>query len=204
MIEGLDGLLRGVLDGYRGGDDVDNNVIIDGRYPATPPTGSSAVRTPSGRIVRQRQRHQYGDPEQWIECADPERNGRERTVRGPGIVKHTPLALFVLAGLLAISPAQAGKIDLRGPQGASYSFKLTSLKEARFKTTVRQQYDFSCGSAATATLLTYQYGHPVTEAEVFSTMFANGSQDPQRGFSVDMRRLRRRDSQPILSCLDKL
>lgn len=100
-------------------------------------------------------------------------------------------ALFLFAGLLAMFPAQAGTVDLRGPQGASYSFKLTSLKEARFKTTVRQQYDFSCGSAATATLLTYQYGHPVTEAEVFSTMFANGDKAKIRkeGFSLlDMRR----------------
>src|SRR5690606_40798166 len=51
--------------------------------------------------------------------------------------------------------------------------------------------DFSCGSAATATLLTYQYGHPVTELEVFRQMYAQGDQARIRkeGFSLlDMRR----------------
>lgn len=87
--------------------------------------------------------------------------------------------------------AHATSVDLRVPHGGSYAIKLTSLKEARFKTTVPQQYDFSCGSAATATLLTFQYGHRVTEAEVFSKMYALGNKARIRaeGFSLlDMRR----------------
>ena len=95
-------------------------------------------------------------------------------------------AWILLSGL-----AQAGTVDVRAPPNGAYSLKVTSLKEARFKTTVRQQYDFSCGSAATATLLTYQYGHPVTEAEVFMHMYQTGDQAKirQRGFSLlDMRR----------------
>jgi predicted double-glycine peptidase len=87
--------------------------------------------------------------------------------------------------------AHAGSVSVRVPYSGSYAIHLTSLKEARFKTTVRQQYDFSCGSAATATLLTYQYGYPVTEAEVFRQMYANGDQARIRkqGFSLlDMRR----------------
>jgi len=106
-------------------------------------------------------------------------------------VKRVLLALLGFALVMAISPAQAAAVDVRVPPGASYAIKLTSLKEARFKTTVRQQYDFSCGSAATATLLTYQYGHPVSEAEVFSAMFTNGDKAKIRseGFSLlDMRR----------------
>ena len=95
-------------------------------------------------------------------------------------------AWILLSGL-----AQAGTVDVRAPPNGAYSLKVTSLKDARFKTTVRQQYDFSCGSAATATLLTYQYGHPVTEAEVFMHMYQTGDQAKirQRGFSLlDMRR----------------
>jgi predicted double-glycine peptidase len=87
--------------------------------------------------------------------------------------------------------AHAGSVSVRVPYSGSSAIQLTSLKEARFKTTVRQQYDFSCGSAATATLLTYQYGYPVTEAEVFRQMYANGDQARIRkqGFSLlDMRR----------------
>lgn len=93
--------------------------------------------------------------------------------------------------LAACAAAQAGSVSVRVPYSGSYAIQLTSLKEARFKTTVPQQYDFSCGSAATATLLTYQYGHPVTEAEVFRQMYANGDQARIRkqGFSLlDMRR----------------
>lgn len=95
------------------------------------------------------------------------------------------------AVLLGAFAAHASSHGVRVPYSGSYSIHLTSLKEARFKTTVRQQYDFSCGSAATATLLTYQYGLPVSEAEVFRTMYANGDREKIRreGFSLlDMRR----------------
>lgn len=106
-------------------------------------------------------------------------------------MKRALLAVFGFALLMSASATHAAAVDVRVPPGASYAIKLTSLKEARFKTTVRQQYDFSCGSAATATLLTYQYGHRVSEAEVFSKMFASGDKAKIRseGFSLlDMRR----------------
>ncbi|WP_407908559.1 C39 family peptidase [Lysobacter claricitrinus] len=86
--------------------------------------------------------------------------------------------------------AGATTLDVR-PPGQRYGVPVTSLKEARFRTTVRQQYDFSCGSAAAATLLTFQYGHPVSEAEVFKQMFSTGDARRIRkeGFSMlDMRR----------------
>lgn len=106
-------------------------------------------------------------------------------------MKRIALALLVFGWALAMGPAQSAVVGVRVPHGANYGMKVTSLKEARFKTTVRQQYDFSCGSAATATLLTYQYGHRVTEAEVFAKMFAKGDKAKIRaeGFSLlDMRR----------------
>lgn len=100
---------------------------------------------------------------------------------------------LVVAGLLmaCAMPALAGGLDLRAPYGASYTLRVTSLKEARFRTTVPQRYDFSCGSAATATLLSYQYGVPVNEEQVFVKMYTNGDQAKIRkeGFSMlDMRR----------------
>lgn len=102
-----------------------------------------------------------------------------------------PAALLVLTLGIAVSGASAAStLDVRAP-GATYAMRVTSLKEARFRTTLRQAYDFSCGSAATATLLTYQYGHPVSEAEVFQRMFAAGDAQKIRrdGFSLlDMRR----------------
>ena len=108
------------------------------------------------------------------------------------MMKRLAIRVLALVALLAsIAAAHASTVDLRVPHGGSYAVRLTSLKEARFKTTVPQQYDFSCGSAATATLLTYQYGHRVTEADVFTRMYAAGNKAKIRaeGFSLlDMRR----------------
>lgn len=99
-----------------------------------------------------------------------------------------PVMLALGLGFAAV--AGASTLDVR-PPGQKYSVGVTSLKEARFRTTVRQQYDFSCGSAAAATLLTYQYDHPVSEADVFKQMFTTGDTARIRkdGFSMlDMRR----------------
>ncbi len=102
---------------------------------------------------------------------------------------HLRLALCL--GALITTGAHASDMDLRVPPGGAYQVKLTSLKEARFRTTIPQQFDFSCGSAATATLLTFQYGHPVSEQDVFVRMYTYGDQARIRkeGFSLlDMRR----------------
>lgn len=66
-----------------------------------------------------------------------------------------------------------------------------SIKERSFHNTVRQRYDFSCGSAALATLLTYHYGVPTSEQETFVSMYENGDQEKimRMGFSMgDMKR----------------
>ena len=103
------------------------------------------------------------------------------------------IAGVVLGVAVAANPfaSIASSLDLQAPHGGSYRLQVTSLKEARFKTTVPQQYDFSCGSAATATLLTFQYGYPVTEEDVFVQMYRSGDQRKiqAEGFSLlDMRR----------------
>lgn len=98
--------------------------------------------------------------------------------------------LLLACALLLPAASPAGTLDVRVP-GGQYAMRVTSLKEARFRTTVPQRYDFSCGSAATATLLTYHFDRPVTEADVFNAMFATGDQARIRkeGFSLlDMRR----------------
>ncbi|MBA2352846.1 MAG: hypothetical protein H0V78_13985, partial [Burkholderiales bacterium] len=75
--------------------------------------------------------------------------------------------------------AHAGSVD---PTDAvnRFSVKVTSLKEARYQSTIRQQYDYSCGSAALATLLTHHYGDPVTERMVFDSMYDNGIKEKIR------------------------
>lgn len=93
-------------------------------------------------------------------------------------------------GLLA-GVVRADQIDVVDAAGAGYTMHVTSLKEARFKRTIKQQYDFSCGSAALATLLTYQYNYPVSEQTAFAQMYEHGDQAKirQQGFSLlDIRR----------------
>jgi predicted double-glycine peptidase len=66
------------------------------------------------------------------------------------------------------------------------------MKSRRFHRIVQQKFDFSCGSAALATLLTYHYGIPVTEEEILREMIAYGDEARIRnaGFSLlDMRSL---------------
>jgi len=57
---------------------------------------------------------------------------------------------------------------------------------------VRQQYDYSCGSASLATILNYYLGEELTEEEVVNGLFAYGNRDEierRRAFSLlDMKR----------------
>jgi predicted double-glycine peptidase len=92
----------------------------------------------------------------------------------------------VLLGVILTSIAHAGTLSMQAPNNAEYRIAVTSLKEVRFKATIRQQYDFSCGSAAIATLLTYHYGYAVNEQMVFEEMYLRGDQIKirQEGFSL--------------------
>lgn len=81
--------------------------------------------------------------------------------------------------------AQAGAAFL--PTGGSFfSVPVKSLKDMRFQTVVKQEYDFSCGSAALATLLTYNYQDPKNETAVFKAMYAVGDKNKiqKEGFSM--------------------
>jgi predicted double-glycine peptidase len=101
------------------------------------------------------------------------------------------LLALAAAALGAAPPARAGSVELPTQSGGAFSVPAQSLHEARFSATVRQQYDFSCGSAALSTLLSYHYGVRVTEQKVFEEMFVPGDQAKirQQGFSLlDMKR----------------
>lgn len=100
----------------------------------------------------------------------------------------------ILAALIVSCPAAeclADKVNLPYEMGGAYSLPITSMKGARFRAMIRQQYDFSCGSAALSTLLTYHYGFNVNEETVFVAMYEKGDQPKIRrdGFSLfDMKR----------------
>lgn len=95
-------------------------------------------------------------------------------------------AACALAAVLTLAPpGDAGQVSFDGA-GGHYGVPVISLKEARFQTVIRQQYDFSCGSAAVATLLTYHYDTPTSETEVFKEMWQHGDRAQIRklGFSM--------------------
>jgi predicted double-glycine peptidase len=98
------------------------------------------------------------------------------------------LALCCLAASPA--PSRAGEI-LINTAGYDYNAPVTTLKELRFRRVVKQAYDFSCGSAAVATLLTYHYNRPILEQTVLKAMFEVGDKDKikKEGFSMlDMKK----------------
>lgn len=101
-------------------------------------------------------------------------------------------ALLALAGLDASAQSST---PFLGASGSTFSMPVRTIRQIRqqraFRATLHQQYDFSCGSAAVATLLTYHYGRPVDEAAIFRWMYASGDQEKIRreGFSLlDMKR----------------
>jgi uncharacterized protein len=88
----------------------------------------------------------------------------------------------VLAG--GAGMAAAGELDytLTG----DFKVHVVSMREARFQTIILQKYDYSCGSAALASLLTYHYDRPTTEEAVFKAMFDPGDKEKiqKEGFSL--------------------
>lgn len=92
----------------------------------------------------------------------------------------------IVATALAGACSGAAALDLPGSSGALYRVPLATMKSIKFAHTVHQQLDFSCGSAAAATLLRFQYGAQVDEKTVFTQMFLRGDQARIRreGFSL--------------------
>lgn len=104
-------------------------------------------------------------------------------------IRNVALTAFALAS------AHAGASDLGqnrlSANGVNAALPVTSILERRFQTVIRQQFDFSCGSAALATLLHFHYNDPHTERDTFVGMWNGGDQAAIRrlGFSLlDMKR----------------
>jgi len=94
--------------------------------------------------------------------------------------------LAVVLGGLCVQCAEAGSVALPVEIGGAFSVPVTTMKEARYSAMIRQQYDFSCGSAALSTLLSFHYRFLVSEQTVFEEMFAQGEQEKikKEGFSL--------------------
>lgn len=72
------------------------------------------------------------------------------------------------------------------PNRGMFSVPVKSYSEIIFGEVLRQKYDFSCGSAALASLLSFHYETPSNEQDIFKVMFENGDQKliEQKGFSL--------------------
>lgn len=107
---------------------------------------------------------------------------------------QTPLTIALLCATTAMAMATAANAQTAyfpalGTGGVT--LPITNIKQARLASTLLQKYDFSCGSAALATLLTHHYSLPVDEQTVFAEMYVHGNQAKikQEGFSLlDMKR----------------
>jgi hypothetical protein len=100
-----------------------------------------------------------------------------------------PLLFIALLDVATAVCAQAAYFPSTG--AGDVTLPVTSIKQGRLAGTLMQQFDFSCGSAAIATLLTHHYGTPIDEQTVFTQMYATGDQTKiqSEGFSLlDMKR----------------
>jgi len=102
------------------------------------------------------------------------------------IAVRTVCLVPLLLGSVGVAAVPEGRVEIPVQAGGNFSVPVFSMKEQRFQKTIHQQYDFSCGSAALATLLTHHYNFPVSEQEVFREMFVRGDQAKikKEGFSL--------------------
>src|SRR5260370_23331105 len=76
-------------------------------------------------------------------------------------LRLTAAALCFAAAAVSAVPVGAGSLLLENIGiGGAFTMNIHTVQEKKYKATLAQQYDFSCGSAALATLLTYNYNIP--------------------------------------------
>jgi predicted double-glycine peptidase len=95
----------------------------------------------------------------------------------------------LIAALLGAQMAAPAAAEVRfgnNEAGGSYAVQVMTWWDIPFRSVIRQRYDFSCGSAAIATLLTYHYGQPTPETAPFRAMWERGDREAIRkvGFSM--------------------
>ncbi len=97
---------------------------------------------------------------------------------------YTKCALLTIFALMCGKANSVDLNDLAG--GGNYHVSVKSFAEMKFSTVYKQQFDFSCGSAALASLLAFHYDDEVNEQSVFLDMFQHGDQEKikELGFSL--------------------
>jgi uncharacterized protein len=109
-------------------------------------------------------------------------------------MNHAPVGILAFSLLLcgcSASVREPPRFAVGSASMSELTVPVSSVIDRRFATVVRQRYDFSCGSAALATLLRYHYGYKVGEESAFRGMWSAGDRAQIRklGFSLlDMKR----------------
>ncbi len=118
-------------------------------------------------------------------------------------IAGTAVAAFFAMASLSL-PAGAAQLQISSaiaslPGLSSPTLPVQSFQSRRFSAVIPQRFDYSCGSAALATLLTYSYNMPVDEMTVFRSMIVHGNKAliEQYGFSLlDMKEYLARQGLP--------
>ncbi len=98
--------------------------------------------------------------------------------------------LLTMAAMAGWSAPVTAQVRLGPDAGGMSETYVMSWWQIPFRSVIRQQYDFSCGSAEIATLLNYHYHHPMDERRSFAAMWQVGDREAIKkvGFSLaDMR-----------------
>ncbi|MFC5428532.1 C39 family peptidase [Paraburkholderia denitrificans] len=100
------------------------------------------------------------------------------------------VAALAACALCAHAHAQSS-IDATNLIGVPVKLPIRSMKDIRYRSIVTQQFDYSCGAAALATLLKYGYGIDIPEVELIRRMmtFSTPEVVQKNGFSMlDMKK----------------
>jgi len=108
-------------------------------------------------------------------------------------------AAAVAIALAVATPAESASVRVQLATlggGLTLNTSVTSIKEMRERDVVIQRYDYSCGSAALATILEFHFDHPVGEQQIVADMIRRGDVEKiirRKGFSLlDMKRFAER------------
>jgi predicted double-glycine peptidase len=107
------------------------------------------------------------------------------------MIRMAAIASTVLLGGCAADLTGSSRFVASGLPVGDYALPVESVVDRRFAGVIRQRYDFSCGSAALATLLRHHYDFKIGEEIAFRGMWARGDREAIRrvGFSLlDMKR----------------
>lgn len=104
----------------------------------------------------------------------------------PATARSVIACCMLLQGGAACAQSSGTQMGPIVPGMATVPAQVRSMQDMRFANMVRQQYDYTCGAAALATILQQTFGRRIGEQEIIRDMLAHT--DPEivrsRGFSM--------------------